>query len=238
MFHQSPIITLTKVIFSVAVLFVSFLAEAAVFTTQKTGNFDQQAIWQPYYPGNVIKETDTVVINNSVTQNVDVVVKGTLIVQEKASLTGDRNMIVVKSGTLFNLGATKFGLLTNRGAIFNQQNLNVSMDFVNSGNVINHSKIEVGNVLDNTGLLTGKGGDYAANGKFINSRTGSIDGNLDVCSNNFLNVEGGSVNVQTTTFCGNPIFDSNNMFSKENEPMHFEKSASSVNVRGGGYTDF
>lgn len=214
------------------------MAEAAVFTTQKTGNFDQQSIWQPYYPGNVIKETDTVVINNTVTQNVDVVVKGTLIVQEKASLTGDRNMIVVKSGTLFNLGATKFGLLTNRGAIFNQQKLDVSMDFVNSGNVINHSKVEVGNVLDNTGLLTGKGGDYAANGKFINSRTGSIDGNLDVCSNNFLNVEGGSVNVQTTTFCGNPIFDSNNMFSKENEPMHFEKSASSVNVRGGGYTDF
>jgi hypothetical protein len=238
MFIQHSIKTLAKSISIAILMCISLFTQAAVYTTQKSGAFDKQDIWTPFYPGNTIKESDTVVINHAVTQNIDVVVKGTLIIKEKASLTGDRNMIVVKTGTLFNLGATQFGLLTNRGAIFNQQRLDVTMDFVNSGNVINHSKIEVGNMVDNTGLLTGKGGKISATGKFVNSRTGSIDGNMDVCSNNFLNVEGGSINTQIITFCGNPIFDSNNMFSKENAPMHFEKSASSVNVRGGGYSPF
>ena len=212
--------------------------EATVFSTFKTGSFNQQEIWKPFYPGNIIKEGDTVVIKNDIEHNMDVVVKGTFIIQENASLLGDKNMIVVKTGTLLNLGKSKFGLLTNRGAIYNQQNLEVTMDFVNSGNVINHQKIEVGNMLDNTGLLTGKGGDISANGKFVNSRTGTIKGNLDVCSNNFLNVEGGTVEMETTTFCGNPIFNSNTMFSQHSDPLHFEKSAMGVSVRTGEYTPF
>lgn len=228
-----------SIIFSIGILFSSTsIAKAALFSTVKAGSFNQQEVWKPFYPGNIIKEGDTVVIKNDIEHNMDVVVKGTFIIQENASLLGDKNMIIVKTGTLLNLGKSKFGLLTNRGAIYNQQNLEVTMDFVNSGNVINHQKIAVGNMLDNTGLLTGKGGDVSANGKFVNSRTGSIKGNLDVCSNNFLNVEGGTVDMETTTFCGNPIFNSNTMVSQHIDPLHFEKSAMGVSVRTGEYTPF
>ncbi len=236
---NSFIARLIKFIFCVGILFsISYSSKATVFSTHKTGSYNQQEIWKPFYPGNTIKEGDTVVIKNDIEHNVDVVVKGTIVIQENASLLGDRNLIIVQTGTLLNLGKSKFGLLTNRGAIYNQQNLEVTMDFVNSGNIINHQKIEVGNMLDNTGLLTGKGGDVSANGKFVNSRTGSIKGNLDVCSNNFLNVEGGTVDMETTTFCGNPIFNSNTMFSQHSDPLHFEKSASGVSVRTGEYTPF
>lgn len=239
MLAVNSIRALVKKLFMAAVLLSGVrYAEAAVFTAAKTGSYDQQEIWQPYYPGNIIKETDTVIIARMVTQNVDLVVKGTIVIQETASLDGDRNMVIVKSGTLLNFGKSRFGLLTNRGAIFNKKNLEVTLDFVNSGNVINHNKIEVGNMLDNTGLLTGKGGDISANGKFVNSRTGSINGNMNVCSGNFLNVEGATVDVESTTFCGNPILSGNTTFSQLNDPLRFEKSPSNVSVWGGEYTAF
>src|SRR5688500_12998266 len=97
---QNSFTTLVKSIFSIAILTcIGLLTQAAVYTTQKSGAFDKQEIWTPFYPGNIIRETDTVVINHAVAQNIDVVVKGTMIIKEKASLTGDRNMIIVKSGT-------------------------------------------------------------------------------------------------------------------------------------------
>lgn len=226
------------VLFIFLLLSLQFPLHATVFVTSKSGNYNHQEIWKPYYPGNIIKESDTVVITNAIEQNVDVVVKGTIVIKETGSLIGDKNIIIVKSGTLLNLGKSKFGLLTNRGAIYNQQTLEVSLDFVNSGNVINHKNIEVGNMLDNTGLLTGKGGDISANGRFVNSRTGSIKGNLDVCSNNFLNVEGGSVDTENTTFCGNPILSSSTVVSQNSAPLHFEKSQMNVSLRTGDYLPF
>ncbi len=236
---NSFLLNIMSFIFCIGIILSSTSnSTAAIFSTYKTGRYNQQEIWKPFYPGNIIKEGDTVVIKNDIVHNVDVVVKGTIIIQENASLLGDKNVIIVKTGTLLNFGKSKFGLLTNRGAIYNQQNLEITMDFVNSGNIINHREIQVGNMLDNTGLLTGKGGDISANGKFVNSRTGSIKGNLDVCSNNFLNVEGGTIDMETTTFCGNPIFNSNTLFSKASNPLHFDKSASGVSVRTGKYTPF
>lgn len=217
---------------------IRFPLQATVFVTNKAGVYSEAAIWNPFYPGNIVKETDTLVISTTVEQNIDMVVKGTVIIKETGSLIGEKNVIIIKSGTFLNLGNSEFGLLTNRGAIYNQKNLAIKMDFVNSGNVINHNTIVVGNLLDNTGLLTGKEGAISAKGKFVNSRTGSIKGNLDVCSTNFLNVEGGTVDIENTTFCGNPIFNSDALVSQYIVPAHLKNSASPVSIRGGEYTPF
>jgi len=216
-------------LFAIIILY-NLPVSAAVYSVRQKGSYDQQEIWIPRYPGNVIKETDTVVINNEIYQNVDIVVRGTLIIRENSSFRGNKNMIVVKSGTLLNLGDCRFELLTNRGAIYNENTLEVSLDFVNSGNVINYKKIDVSNVLDNTGMITGKEGKVSASRKFINSRTGIIKGYVDVCSNNFMNVEGGSIDTQTTTFCGNQILNANTMVSQQGDPFRFEKKISTESI--------
>ena len=107
----------------------SLVATAEIYSTKQKGNYDQKEIWAPKYPGNVIKESDTIVISQDVKHNIDVVVKGTVIIQENGSLNGDNKLIIIKSGTLFNLGTSKFGALTNRGAIYNQNNLEVLIGF-------------------------------------------------------------------------------------------------------------
>ena len=210
------------------IIFNSKPAGATIFSVKQKGNYDQQGIWSPYYPGNVIKEADTVIINNIVGHNIDLVVKGTLIIKDDASFAGRNHIIIAKSGTMLNLGTCKFISLTNRGVIYNQNIVEVSMDFVNSGNVVNHNKIDVNNLLDNTGTIVGTEGTVSANRKFVNSRTGILKGYLDVCSNNFMNVEGGSIETATITFCGNPIMNENSLLSKqgESDPLHFEKSVS------------
>lgn len=219
-------------------LSANLMVKAEIFSTKQSGNYDQREIWSPYYPGNVIKEEDTVVINNEINHNIDLVIRGTMVVQENASLSGIKKLIIIKSGTLLNLGNSKFGALTNRGVIYNQQKLEVALDFINSGNIINYSNIDVANILDNTGVIAGKGGSLSAARKFINSRSGTIKGHLDVCSNDFLNVEGGMVDTETTTFCGNTIFNNQGMFAKQGDPLHFEKSASIVSLKTGEYEPF
>lgn len=237
--HKSTITNVVKYTALVGYLMVTnLMAKSEIYVTLKDGNYDQKEIWSPEYPGNIIKESDTVVITKVINQNTDVVIKGTVIVQETGILSGDRHLIIIKSGTLLNLGASEFAKLTNRGAIYNQQNIEVLLDFVNSGNVINYNDIIVGNKLDNTGMITGKDGKISAERKFINSRTGTVKGYIDLCSNDFLNVEGGKLDSETITFCNNPIFNSHGMMASHSDRLHFENSVSAVSIKTGIHSPF
>ncbi|GIV32521.1 MAG: hypothetical protein KatS3mg031_0056 [Chitinophagales bacterium] len=211
---------------------------AAVYSTIQQGAFDQTEIWSPQYPGNIIKENDTLLISHEIRLNADLLVKGTLIIEESASLIGLHNVIVVRTGTVINLGNMQVDLFTNRGAFYNRQHLEVITDFVNSGNIINHKDITVSNVIDNTGIMLGKGGSITATNKFINSRTGQIKGYLNVCSNNFLNVEGGVIDTQTTTFCGNPVLGDQGLLSQAQETLQYKRNVTVVHLRTGEYKPF
>lgn len=60
--------------------------------------------------------------------------------------------------------------------------------------------------MDNTGIMSGKGGSYLANNKMVNSESGAIMGSIDVCSANFMNVGGARIDSTNMTFCGARIF--------------------------------
>ena len=66
----------------------------------------------------------------------------------------------------------------------------------------------IGNITDNIGIITGQGGSLMANEKFVNSQTGMLKGSIDVCSNNLMNVDGGTIDSTHLSFCGHRIFHS------------------------------
>ena len=53
-----------------------------------------------------------------------------------------------------------------------------------------------------------------------------------------MNVEGGTIDTETITFCTNPIFNSNGMMANQSDPLHFEKTVSAVSIKNGEYTPF
>jgi len=191
----------------ISLITLSFSTKAKVFTASLDGNYNDQTIWVPSYPGNIIKENDTVYIANDVKLNTDIVVKGTLLVRMTGSLMGGKNMIVLQQGKLLNFGITITDALNNKGLVYNKRILEVALDFINSGEVVNHESIVVGNIVDNIGLITGQGGSLMANKKFVNSQTGMLKGSIDVCSNNFMNVDGGTIDSTHLGFCGHRIFN-------------------------------
>ena len=107
-------------------LYLSFGANAEVFTTKQAGKYSQKEVWTSGYPGNIIHEDDTVIIVNNLNYYIDIVVKGTLIIKDNGGLKGTKNILLLKSGKLFNLGPTIFGALSNQGVIYNENVLEVS----------------------------------------------------------------------------------------------------------------
>lgn len=199
---------------ALAVLFVSAFfvstgdtASAATYTANAAGKFNQDQIWTPEYPGNIIEEGDTVILKSNVDLNVDVVVKGSMIVGKDAKLTGGKYLIVLDNGLLVNQGMTLVEGITNRGLIYNKHIMETNSDMINTGKVYNNESMVVGKILDNTGMLSGNGGHLIANEKLVNSATGAIVGNIDVCSANFMNVDGARIDSTNMSFCGHRIFN-------------------------------
>lgn len=197
---------------SLAVMFVAaFLvsgpgAEAATYLTSGSGKFNDASIWSPEYPGNVVEEGDTVIINGNVSLNVDVIIKGSMIVALDAKLTGDKYLIVLDNGLMVNKGITIVEGITNRGLIYNKHIIETTADLINTGKLYNNESMVVGNIMDNTGTLSGNGGHLIANTKLVNSNTGAILGKIDICSANFMNVGGARIDSTYLSFCGNRIF--------------------------------
>ncbi|HXH17534.1 MAG TPA: hypothetical protein VNJ07_00500 [Chitinophagales bacterium] len=190
-----------------ALISFSLSAKAKVFNANLDGKYNDPAIWVPSYPGNIIQETDTVYINNDVKLSSDIVVKGTVLVRRTGSLMGNRNVIVLQQGKLLNFGISIVDGLNNKGLVYNKHILEVALDLINSGEIVNQESIVIGNIADNIGLITGQGGTLIANKKLVNSQTGMLKGSMDVCSNNFMNVDGGTIDSTHLSFCGHRIFN-------------------------------
>ncbi|CAN5288741.1 hypothetical protein BH09BAC1_BH09BAC1_15660 [soil metagenome] len=189
-----------------AMLSLSFSASATTHTITGNGNFNDTKLWANGYPGNVIFAGDTVMLSGNIELNIDVVVKGALIVKSQARLSGNKNLVIMDEGLLMNNGITIVEGITNRGMVFNKSILETRKDMINTGRVINNHSMIVGNILDNVGNISGNGGQLIANNKFVNSKGGQIQGNLDVCSASFMNVDGGSIDSTFVSFCGARIF--------------------------------
>lgn len=189
-----------------SLIWLSLSSAAKIYTANLDGAYNDRNIWIPSYPGNIIRETDTVYIANDVKLTTDIVIKGMLMVRSTGSLMGSKNLVVLQSGKLLNFGITISEGLASKGLVYNKHIMEVARDFINSGEVINQESMVVGNIVDNIGLITGQGGSFMANRKFINSQTGILKGCIDVCSNNFINVDGGTIDSTHLSFCGHRIF--------------------------------
>jgi len=189
-----------------ALISLNFSAKAKVFTATLSGNYNDQNIWVPSYPGNIIKETDTVYIANSVKLTSDIVVKGVLMVRMSGSLMGTKHLVILPEGKLMNFGITIANGINNKGLLYNKHIIEIANDLINSGEIVNQESMVVGNITDNIGLITGQGGSLLTNKKFVNSQTGVLRGSIDVCSNSFMNVDGGTIDSTRLSFCGQRIF--------------------------------
>jgi hypothetical protein len=189
-----------------ALISLSFSASATTHTISGNGNYNDTKLWSAGYQGNVIFEGDTVMLSGNITMNVDVVVKGAIFIKSQARFTGNKNLVVMDEGFVMNNGMTIVDAISNRGTVYNKSILETHKDFINTGKVFNNQSMVVGNILDNVGNISGNGGQLIANAKFVNSKSGQIQGNIDVCSANFMNVDGGSIDSTFVSFCGARIF--------------------------------
>lgn len=189
-----------------ALLSLSFSASATTHIISGNGNYNDQKLWSDGYQGNVIFEGDTVLLSGNINMNVDLVVKGAIFVKNQSRFTGSKNLIIMDEGLMVNNGMTIVDAVTNRGTLVNKNILETAKDFINTGKIFNNQSMVVGNILDNVGTITGNGGQMIANSKFVNSKTGQIQGNIDVCSANFMNVDGGRIDSTFVSFCGARIF--------------------------------
>jgi hypothetical protein len=187
---------------------LSFTTKAGTFSTKDHGKYSDVSNWKSGYPGNLIKENDTVYINSNVTMSSDIVVKGVLIVNERYSLIGENNLVILENGMFQNKGIVIVKSVTNRGRVKNHNILETSLDLINTGSLENNQSMIVGNILDNTGTITGKLGNIIANKRFVNTSPGNISGSVDICSNDFSNMNGGTLDSMSVSFCGNRIFSS------------------------------
>lgn len=191
-----------------ALISFSFTAKAGTFVSKLNGSYSDASTWKTEYPGNLIKEGDTVVINSNVQITNDLIVKGILLVNPSHSLTGSGNLVVLANGYFNNKGIALVKSLTNRGAVNNTNVLEASVDVINTGVFENNQSVIVGNIFDNTGTITGKGGNIMVNKRLVNSDAGKITGNIDVCANDFTNLNNAGIDSLNVSFCGNKIFSS------------------------------
>lgn len=229
----------------VSLFALNFTSKAKVFTASLDGQYNDQNIWVPSYPGNIIKETDTVYVANDVKLSTDIVVKGTLMVRMTGTLMGNKDLVVLPEGKFLNFGITMIDAVNNKGMVYNKHIIEIAQDVINSGEVVNQESMVIGNIVDNIGLITGNGGSMIANRKFVNSQTGMLKGNIDVCSNNFMNVDGGTIDSTRLSFCGQRIFSNvylsadirkgnivlslRNSQSKDYKKFHVERSVDGIN---------
>lgn len=233
-------------------LFASFIclgfsnANAASYTASGMGNFNDENIWTPEYPGNMINAGDTVKVTGQVTLNKDVLIEGMVFIESEASLVGSGNLIIMDDAYFINKGLTIVGGVTNKGLVYNKHILETNDDFINTGKILNNESVVVGKIMENLGLLTGNGGTYMASTKMINTGSGQITGNTNVCSSDFMNIEGGVIDSNYISFCGARIF--NDMFLtasvktesiilnlKNSENLHAEKLELERSTNGKDY---
>lgn len=172
-------------------LIASILGGSAYATTYKTishGKFSDENIWQPTYPGNILKAGDSVVINSQVVLNIPIAVEGTLFIEKGAALQGNKEIRVAKSGLLENKGNTVVKRLSNEGKINNELILEAMMEVDNSGVINNTATTFAGSTLLNKGgVLDGNKGSYFSNNTVIASPNSVYGKDINVFQASFTN---------------------------------------------------
>jgi hypothetical protein len=107
-----------------------------------------------------------------------------------------------------NHGVVIVQSVTNRGSIENHFILETEADMIITGLLANHGSVVAGNILDNTGIITGNSGSIIANTRMVNSEQGRIEGKTDICCNNFSSMAGAFIDSVNVSFCGSRIFNS------------------------------
>lgn len=183
-------------------------ANATTYIATGKGAFTDVGVWKTLMPGNIIAEEDSLIIKGDIHLPIDIIINGVLITYHRARLIGNVNLVVLESGSFINEGLTVVNSITNKGMLLNEGVIETSTDFINTGIIENHASIIAGNIMDNTGNISGQGGKLLASKSFVNSSDGTIIGLTDVCSQEFMNVDGGRIDSVNVSYCGQRIFNS------------------------------
>lgn len=205
------------------------------YTSINDGDWTTPGIWSPSAPGTIINAGDSVIINNDVAMNQDLVVRGTLIINQDAQLESTTRDITELTGDIINNGTFEVRLIANiNGNFINNVKFDASdaLYVAPAGSFSNGvfgfatvNSIIVGGTFVNTGNVFADAGGFnvIGTGNVTNSWIIRVDGDLNVASGASINNVGGifhiggeeSVNNGTITggyfnFCGGGDVDFNN----------------------------
>ena len=162
--------------------------QAATYKTVIHGKFSDEKIWEPSYPGNVIKAGDSIIISSQVVLNTPIAIEGVLLIEKGAGLQGNKELAVSKSGVLNNKGNTVVKRLYNAGKINNELMLEAMLEVENSGIIHNTSTTFAGSTLLNRGgVLEGNKGSYFSNNSVIASPNSVYGKDIQVLQATFTN---------------------------------------------------
>lgn len=107
-------------IFSLPIVFLSTQAKNYYFNGKEDSSYENPLNWSEY-PGNVIHESDVVVIQSSANfEGFDIIVAGKLMIELGETLTsGGSGLQIKSSGVLFNEGEIGVDFIENYGKINN-----------------------------------------------------------------------------------------------------------------------
>lgn len=182
-----------KFLFS-TIVFLSILSEANATTYKATmfGRWTSSEIWTPSFPGNIISEKDSVIIEADVVINANIEVYGTLLVKKRANLIGNFPIYINKSGLYQNQGNSVYKNIINAGIIENEMLIETNSDIENEGSVYNNKAIvSAATIYNNGGVLDGNKGAYYAKDKFVNTNNGIVGEKVKmyIAENNNSNID-------------------------------------------------
>jgi hypothetical protein len=162
-------------------LLLSSVASAKTFTIVNSGKWSDVSIWQDGIVSNQIEEGDVVLVKSHIMINIDLIVKGTLIVDKGFSMMSNKSIFIDKSGKFINDGNVSVKRLFNEGTISNNAMLESMLDIENKGVLDNNVNMVAGsNLLNFGGNVKGRNGTYFANSSVVSSPSATFSKDINV----------------------------------------------------------
>jgi hypothetical protein len=184
-------------IYILVCLLLSSGVSAKTFTIVNSGKWSDVSIWQDGSVSNQIEEGDVVLVKSHIMINVDLIVKGTLIVDKGFSMMSNKSIFITKSGKFINDGNVSVKRLFNEGIINNNAMLESMLDIENKGILDNNVNMVAGsNLLNFGGNVKGRNGTYFANSSVVSSPSATFSKDINM-------FYGGETSTTTTTTTAN-----------------------------------
>lgn len=162
-------------------LLTASVVSAKTFTIVNSGKWSDVSIWQDGSVSNQIEEGDVVLVKSHIMINVDLIVKGTLIVDKGFSMMSNKSIFIGKSGKFINDGNVSVKRLFNEGTINNNAMLESMLDIENKGILDNNVNMVAGsNLLNFGGNVKGRNGTYFANSSVVSSPSATFSKDINV----------------------------------------------------------